>query len=268
MHYNCLKGGGAMLFENERLNISKINNIVEYSLKKDRYTTYNGCLPTYELMYYKKGESVIHFGGKKIKMHAGSLLYLPKGLENNKYDISVKDDFVLYNIYFDTFDKLPNEPIQIDVSSGEIADLYEKAQRIWFCKSENYYFKTMQTVYRIFEIARRSQIRYNSERRFIKLKPSEEYMALHYCDTDFNQSRFIELSGLSYSYFKKLFIDKYGVPPIKYLTKLKMDRACELLKTGNFKISEVAELCGYENIYYFSNVFKKVVGVTPSEYKK
>lgn len=219
-------------------------------------------------MYYTSGETVLSFNGKKFNMHAGSVLYLPKGIKDADYSLCVNRDFSLINIYFDTFDELPSEPIQINLTGGEISDLYKLAQRIWFAKNENFYFKSMQTVYRIFETVRRHQTRYNTNRRFKFLKKSEEYMSLHYCDVDFDYESFTALSGLSYSYFKKLFIDKHGMPPIKYLTKLRIDRACELLQTGNFKVSEVAALCGFENIYYFSNVFKKITGITPSKYTK
>ncbi len=68
-------------------------------------------------------------------------------------------------------------------------------------------------------------------------------------------------------FIKKLFIDKYGMPPIKYVTHLKVNRACELIQTGMFSISEIAELCSYENVYYFSNVFKnnnKIVRTIPA----
>ena len=92
-------------------------------------------------------------------------------------------------------------------------------------------------------------------------------MSRHYHDVKFDYENLISLSGLSYSYFKKLFIDKYGCPPVKYITKLKINRACELLMTGKFSISEIANLCGFENVYYFSNVFKKHTGVSPKNYK-
>ena len=91
-------------------------------------------------------------------------------------------------------------------------------------------------------------------------------MSNHYCDYKFDYEEFVSLSGLSYSYFKKLFIQKYGMPPVKYVNSLKIKRACELLATNNFTVSEIAEICGFENTYYFSTVFKNYVGVSPKNY--
>ena len=47
-----------------------------------------------------------------------------------------------------------------------------------------------------------------------------------------------------------------------------MEKAKELLITGHYTVSEIAYECGFENVYYFSNVFKKIVGVSPTAYRK
>ena len=56
--------------------------------------------------------------------------------------------------------------------------------------------------------------------------------------------------------------------PRQYVTKMKIDYAKELLMINRYNISEIAELCGFENVYYFSNVFKKQVGISPIAYIK
>ena len=85
---------------------------------------------------------------------------------------------------------------------------------------------------------------------------------------NFDYNALCASSGLSYSYFKELFIAKYGMPPVKYLTYLRLEYAKELLITGRYSVGEIAEKCGFENVYYFSCVFKKSVGVSPKNYLK
>lgn len=255
-----------MLFENEHFNISKIYNVVNYAPKEHQIYKYPGKLPTYELMYYISGETTLTFGGKSFEMMPGSVLYLPKGLDNNEFYVSVKKDFALYNIYFDTNDPLPQTAIQIPTMYEEFGSSYEKIYRTWVGKRDGYYYKTMSLAYGIFHQVRQAQMRYTPGSKLSQLAAVEEYIASHYCDTSFDFDRLPELSGLSYSYFKKLFIDKFGCPPVKYVNRLKIKRACELLQTKRFSISEIAKLCGYENVYYFSNVFKKQTGVSPKNY--
>ncbi len=257
-----------MLFDNEFLNISKLNRVIFYEPLNSNNHTYKPVLPTYEIMYYIKGETTVQFGNKTFDMTPDSVLYLPKGTKNDIYTVKVKEKFAVYNIYFDSPDILPNEAIKISVKSNEIKTLFEKLYRTWFAKKDGYYYKSMGYTYNIIGLLRKQQLSYIPKSKFSRLSPSEDYMRLHYCDRKFNYNKLINLSGLSYSYFKKLFIDKYGIPPVKYITKLKIDRACELLATEKFSISEIAEICGFENSYYFSTVFKKQMGVSPKNYLK
>lgn len=84
---------------------------------------------------------------------------------------------------------------------------------------------------------------------------------------DFDYNEMCSKSGLSYSYFKELFISKYKMSPVKYITHLKIEYAKELLIIGKYSMSEIASRCGFENAYYFSTVFKKQVGISPTQYK-
>lgn len=255
-----------MFSENERFHISMISHVDQYTPTFIPVHNYPPVLPTYELMYYLEGDTQLYFNGQTFHMTPGSMIYLPKGIPGTDYHVTVKQNFSVYNIYFDTTDPMPDHPIFFPNSSAELRELFEKLARTWFMKRDNYYYKSMQTAYRIFELVRSRQIKSNTQHKFAVLTASEDYMTLHYCDPNFDYDAFLALSGLSYSYFKKLFIEKHGMPPVKYLTRLKINRACELLQTKKFSVSEVAELCGFENIYYFSNVFKKIMGTSPSRY--
>jgi len=55
--------------------------------------------------------------------------------------------------------------------------------------------------------------------------------------------------------------------PIAYLTKLRLLQSCELLRVTNWTISEIAERCGFTDIYYFSRIFRKHLAISPSAYR-
>lgn len=254
-----------MLFNNEQFNILQINNVVHYAPKGHKKYNYPGKLPTYELMYYEKGDVVITFNGQTIHITEGDILFLPKGINNKQYTIYVNEDFCLYNIYFDTKDYLPKEAIKITPGNIDFQTDYEKVYKIWLHKRSGYYYKTMQGTYNILDKLRSAQLKYcNKNNLFYRI---DEYITEHYCDTKFDYSMLIMISGLSYSYFKKLFINNYGYPPVKYITRLKIKLACKLLQTTKLSISEISEICGFENVYYFSNVFKKQMGISPKNYR-
>ena len=73
---------------------------------------------------------------------------------------------------------------------------------------------------------------------------------------------------MSESYFRRIFLKNYGISPIKYINNLKIERAKELLTSGLYTVSDVAELSGFHDESYFSREFKKHSGKTPKEYVK
>ena len=69
---------------------------------------------------------------------------------------------------------------------------------------------------------------------------------------------------MSDTYFRKLFFQNFKTTPLKYINKLKLEYAKELLCSNYYTIEEVSEKCGFENINYFSTFIKKQTGVPPS----
>lgn len=260
-------GGINMFLESEKFNISQIVSVAYYAPAFEKKDTYPGCLPTYELMYYVKGNTYLTFNGNRIHMNVGDVLYLPKGIKNADYYVDIVEKFALYNVYFDTDEQMPQVPIHIPSVSFELGDIYKKLHNEWLSKRDDYYFKSMQNFYKILGLLKKHRRKYNTNERFRLLAAAEEYISLNYYKTGFEYEKLHELSGLSYSYFNKLFNDKYGMPPVKYVNHLKIKRACELLISGTFTITQVSEMCGFENVYYFSNVFTKNIGMPPGKFK-
>lgn len=59
-----------------------------------------------------------------------------------------------------------------------------------------------------------------------------------------------------------------GKTPTEYITELRIKTAKDFLINTDYSIGQISELCGYENTYYFSNVFKSEVGLSPSNFRK
>ena len=92
-------------------------------------------------------------------------------------------------------------------------------------------------------------------------------------DCSFSVKDCLKKLPLNYDYIRKLFKKETGVTPAEYLLKERMALAQQLLSSGisikfsPYTVSQVAEACGYSEPLYFSRVFKKYFGVSPSEYK-
>lgn len=92
------------------------------------------------------------------------------------------------------------------------------------------------------------------------------YIQKHY-NEDVSLNKIVEITYLSPSYVCDLFKNQTGENIINYLTKVRIEKAKILLKDIKVKTYEVGLQVGYEDPTYFSKVFKKAVGVTPSQYR-
>ena len=74
--------------------------------------------------------------------------------------------------------------------------------------------------------------------------------------------------GLSVSHFIRAFQAENGITPKAYLARVRINNARELLLHTDMKVGEVGKLCGYGDPLYFSRMFRKAMGVSPSEYRR
>ena len=93
-----------------------------------------------------------------------------------------------------------------------------------------------------------------------------EYMNMNY-EKKLTVSTLAEMAGYSVSRFLHLFSETIGKPPMRYLRDIRLANACELLDTSEYPVSEVADLCGFNDPLYFSRVFADKYGLSPSVYR-
>lgn len=84
---------------------------------------------------------------------------------------------------------------------------------------------------------------------------------------DIGVSDIADYAGISRSQLYRAFISFYNISPNEFLQKYRINEACSLLRNGKFTVTEVAGSVGYADPLYFSRVFKKVKGLTPTDYQ-
>ncbi|RKX75422.1 MAG: hypothetical protein DRP87_14575 [Spirochaetes bacterium] len=94
----------------------------------------------------------------------------------------------------------------------------------------------------------------------------------HYIYSNLHRTLTIsELSGhfaVSGSYLRRIYKNEMGISISTYVHRVKMNKAVSLLGTSEMNITEISQECGYESVYSFSRAFKKVIGSSPSKYRK
>ena len=96
---------------------------------------------------------------------------------------------------------------------------------------------------------------------------AKDYVAKHYADSELSVDSVCACLHLSPAYFSTLFKRETGMGFTAYVTELRMDRAARMLRESDEKTYLIAEQTGYTDPNYFSYVFKKHFGVTPSKYR-
>jgi two-component system response regulator YesN len=93
------------------------------------------------------------------------------------------------------------------------------------------------------------------------------YIAEHYGDGDISITTIAQHLGVSEGHLSHIFKKETSYTVVGYLTQYRIHTAMKLLEDCRYKIYEVAESVGYKDVPYFARLFKKNVGVSPSEYQ-
>ncbi len=85
---------------------------------------------------------------------------------------------------------------------------------------------------------------------------------------ELNVSAICKRFHISKSMLYREFHSRFGCTVVEYVTAKRIERAEELLRTTQYQISEIGEMCGIDNYQYFCRLFKKIRGITPLQYRK
>lgn len=115
-------------------------------------------------------------------------------------------------------------------------------------------------------ILRRLEERVQSQAE-IKVRTATEYLHDHFAEPSLSLTEVCAELSVSVSHFSERFKSITGQTFVEYLTELRIERAKEMLRTGDRKSYEIAPAVGFRDPHYFSSTFKKVCGVTPTQYR-
>lgn len=88
-----------------------------------------------------------------------------------------------------------------------------------------------------------------------------------HCADAFSLSLLADLCGLTPSYFSRLFREAMGAPVFEFINRVRIQKACGLLKRSELSVIEIALSVGYNNVSFFNRYFRKVMNMSPREYR-
>ena len=232
-----------------------------------------------EIEYIADGEMEHEIGGVKSRLSAGSCYCLD---QRDQHRFTVTSPITIHNLCI-VYKNAPSV-IQRLISSvktplvGEIPEDRRATVNEWFGKlselissgerysDERLIALALLIISTIFECSEEISEHAGRGSECGHIAKAVDYMYEHYGER-LLLSDVAEAVYLSPNYFSKLFCEVNGIPFSDYLTKLRIDRACEALCDGVESITAVALECGFSSFSTFSRSFKRLCGCTPSEYR-
>lgn len=152
---------------------------------------------------------------------------------------------------------------------------FKYAQQALNYGAKNYMLKPSRSsdiLAQLLEIADELEGRQKEHRPEEKSGSSAVDRALEYVEENYHEEltlqKVAEIVVISGGYLSTLFSQCVGEGFVDYLNRIRIEHACDYLKQKHFKNYEIAYKVGFRDEKYFTRVFKKVMGMTPSEYKK
>ena len=214
----------------------------------------------------EKGKCKYTWKDNEVTLGSGDLIYLPSGCR--RLATVLEKPFSFYRISFVITDAEDGENIVFsetpEVFAREVGESYFE-----ICKnlmqstlSEKNLFNSLSQLFNLFEKLEKL------ESPVINKRISEiiDCIENHFTDS-ISVDELAERCYVSRTQMFRLFKAETGKTPVDYRNELRIKKACQLIQDGECSVSEIAEMLGFESIYYFSRVFKKYTGISPSKFK-
>ncbi len=221
------------------------------------------CRRSHGFIIKLKGATEYCFEDKTWLLSEGQILFVEKGSSYYIREItpgySYVVNFEIYEAFSQDMTRLPM-PVGLDIGPDA-----EKMYRFW---QKGNVYGALSCLYTLLDKTVSSTAGYVSARDRQLLEPVTSYLTDRLTDPELNLEKLSDLSGVSDAYLRRVFKRSYGVSPAGYVIRERIRLACRMLVSGEEQsISRIASAVGYRDALYFSRVFKKQMGVSPTDYR-
>ncbi|TXK77030.1 helix-turn-helix domain-containing protein [Paenibacillus sp. N3.4] len=254
---------------------------VEYIVSSDQWRLDSHFVPTYQIVFVSKGKGSIEINGEMHVAGAGKTFFLQKGkkvritsnsletMEVYKISYSYSSRYQIngkWQLYKEEGIQFPIEGEVYVGNQSQALRLFEQLYESIREQDElRQYRQTSLFMEFIYMVMKETQEQTHDAER--GMERTFDYLKLHYMKM-ISLELLSHMAGFSPSYYSRLFKRIKGVSPTTYITKLRIDRAKELLVLSHSSFQDIAQSVGYNEESYFSRMFKKETGHSPANYLK
>ena len=222
---------------------------------------------THSLFMRVQGDMFYDFSGRKMIAKEGQLMFVPKGSTYCHKVMSEKASYTAIHFEGD-FSQTP-QPMCFDLDGFFEADyMASHLSDMWNFGTQAEKYRCISLVYAL--LAYLSSVEHaNAKEKFQIIEPAVAYLKEHIYDTELKIDKLHRLCGISGTYFRQIFAQRYGTTPKNYIIAKRVSHAKAIISSGDFHtVGEVAEAVGFNDPLYFSKVFRKRYGAAPSGVNK
>lgn len=225
----------------------------------------------HDLTYIYNGRATYLINGIEYKLQQGDFIYIPAGNVREAFT-STDEPMQCYATNFklhmlDGEDNTVNLPFEYIFKTGltsEYIGLYSQLDHIWVEKADNYQMRARAVFMLILDklICRVSSglLTMNEDPRLLNIK---QYI-LHNYMRKIEVSELAKLAGLNAVYLGAYFKQVNGCTIKQYINRIRINNAENLLSAGGYSVSEAAMRSGFDDLFYFSKVYRNYKGYAPS----
>ena len=249
--------------------ITQLNHVIKQKPNPDWHNNRLFYKSEYIMVVVLHGKAEYTINSEKIRLNTNDIIIFPPGIVRAGYSDKVNPwEFISIN-----FNLMLNEDSKKyfdkdylyfkNIGSGIISKFLDIAY-LWEGKSPLFAVKCRALISDILYELIKSSLPNNKIPHTEKLETARTYIQANF-RKNINIESLSKSLNLSVSYFRKLFTQAYGQSPQQYIISLRINTAYDLLASGEVNVSEVAILSGFDDIYYFSKLFKRRTGFSPSQ---
>ena len=227
------------------------------------------------LLYITEGEvRFLEESGNKLTADCGKLILIPQGHRYRMQYVGEKTSFILVN--FDTV-SMCGEPVALsdrlevltkEVADKRVANILSKMKDCSLSEDSSTVFRLKELFYRLLSVIFEEDMLIDTSKpKYANIIPGVAMLRKNYLE-NLSIPELAAACNISVSSFRALFTECYGMSPIQYRNRLRIDKAVAILSEGGCTVAEAAYACGFENIGYFCRYYKRVVGEAPGATKK
>jgi AraC-like DNA-binding protein len=241
-----------------------MNNIIAIGSISGRKNNSEHKHNEWEMLYFTEGTGIITVDAKEYPFQAGDCILIPPGvLHSTRSDSGYGDIFVTINVFNNP---LPDAPFFADNEGKVIYNLLKYIYLEFHMKRDNWQNITDALLAVVYEYI--VSWGYNKT-TYSFVDHIENELISNLSNISFAIDEIMLNIPLSKDYAYKVFKRKTGKTPLNYLTEKRINFAKQLLlsrKSNFMTIKEIANAVGFQDQYYFSRVFKRATGKSPTEW--